>query len=166
MDPHGSFAGPPYNFPYATPFVEKDVGDCTATVPPLSPDPDTETATVDIDVAYPSYECTFSMVFQNTGAVPFAIGGYTDDVTPPLELLGDTCTTTEEDPDGSLDLKEKASITCTLHIMQEAEQGAQYSFTVQACPGACEGSIIERAAVRRSLEAPAKISFKVASESR
>jgi hypothetical protein len=166
LDPHGSFADAPYNFPYASPFFEKDVGSCTTTIPPVSPDPDTETAMVDIAVAYPSYEFTFSMVFQNTSMVPFTIGGYTSDVSPPLELLNGTCTTTEENPNGSVDENEMASITCTVHIMQEAEQGAQYSFMIEACSGACEGSIIQRAAFYRSLQAPAEISFRVASERR
>jgi hypothetical protein len=114
LDQHGSFA-----FPYATPFVEKDVGSCDASVPPPDDSVDDQVATVAIAVAYPSYECTFTLVISNSGTEPFTIGGW------------------------------------------------QYSFQISACPGPCDGSIIQRAGLFGNWRgAPAEISFRLASEER
>lgn len=161
LDPVTS--GNPWGFSYSVPFVPKDVGSCLATVPPADDGVDDQMATVMIANAYPSYECTFTLIVSNSGLEPFTIGGFTNNVVSPLELLDDTCTTTEED----LDVGEMAAIECTIHVMQEADQQATYGFTISACSGPCDGTIIERAGLYHGWrQAPAEISLRVASEVR
>lgn len=171
LDPHGSFS-----FPYASPFVEKDVGSCLAAILPEDSAPEGEQAvTVTIGNAYPSYECTFAFLFTNTGSVPFSIGGYETDVQSPLELLNDTCII--RTPDGTqeeveLDVGESAAVECTVHVMQEAEQSQVYQFTVNACAPPCGAPLVRWSipdrfrdlAFRSSL--PATISVSISSGSR
>ena len=142
LDPHGSF-----DFPYAVPFVEKNVGECLAGIAPPEAAPEgDQVAIVTIHTAYPSYECTFTFLITNTGNVPFSIAGYSTDVAPPLELMNHTCTTTKPDGGSSgavqLDIGQSAIIQCTIHIMQEAQQAHTYSFTISACGDPCDGSFV------------------------
>jgi len=150
----------------------KDVGECLASIPVADPTKDDQVATVTIGNAYPSYECTFTLVISNTGTVPFTIAGYSDDVVPPLELLNDTCTTTEElggtaGTGVELDVGEKGSIECTIHIMEEAQQVHQYAFTIGACSVPCDSSIIQQLGIFGwPRGAPAALGLSIASETR
>jgi hypothetical protein len=156
-DPYGSFP----SFAYSDPFVEVDVGRCEAEIPPPVANPDGDlVATVTIGNAYPSYECTFTLVLSNTGSLPFSLVRGTTDVHPPLELLDGACAISgNELQEGDL-----ATIKCTVHVMEEALQSHVYNFTISACAAPCDSSVAQRFGYlgwRRGL--PASIGLSIAS---
>lgn len=161
LDPHGSF-----DFPYASPFVEKDVGNCNAEIPTPSTDPESDlVAIITIGNAYPSYECTFSLVISNTGSIPFGLSGGNSSVEPPLELHDDACDISESE----LQEGERATVQCTIHVMEEALQGQAYGFTISPCAAPCGEPVVRRSipeefgtfTLRRAL--PASIGLSISS---
>ncbi len=116
-DPHGSF-----QFPYSSPFIEKDVAECAVEIDPDTDDPDfgAQVAKVTIENAYPSYECTITLYLSNTGSIPFNIAGSTlsDIANLPIELKDGVCgfDSVQVDPG------EEEKLECTVHVLQDAEQ--------------------------------------------
>lgn len=145
----------------------KDVGECLATLaPPVGSPEGEQLATVTIGNAYPSYECTFTFVIRNAGSIPFFIGSLNTAVGSPLELLDDTCTTIIPDGGDTGILAEGASATiqCTIHVMQEAEQNHLYSFTISACGDPCDGSLLRAFwQLGRGRGAPASLGLSITS---
>jgi hypothetical protein len=105
----------------------KDVGSCVIT------GEGTQTLEVTINNAYPSYECTIDASITNNGTIPFNVVGarVTGLDGAPIELLGGDCTYPEDPqvdpPDGEF------PISCTLHVLQSAAQGATYTADVTVC---------------------------------
>lgn len=101
---------------------QKDVGSCEVT------GVGTQTLDVTIKNAYPSYECTITAGITNTGDIPFNVVGavITDDV--PIEVL--EC---DWPDDPQVDPRGEFEAVCTVHVLQEAEQGATYEVDVTVC---------------------------------
>jgi hypothetical protein len=104
----------------------KDVGSCVVT------GEGTQTLDVTINNAYPSYECTIDASITNTGDIPFnVVGAVVKGLEgQPIELLGSNCT---YPLDPQVDPGKEFPISCTLHVMQAAAQGATYTVDVQVC---------------------------------
>lgn len=112
------------NFTDFSAFERKDVGECRVALG--DQDFGNQVATVTINNAYPSYECTITLELSNTGSIPFNVIGSAISLTTPLELLNVDAST-----DGSgecsvplqqIDPGEDETMTCTVHVMQAAAQ--------------------------------------------
>lgn len=102
------------------PGYDKDVASCTATVV------STELIAVVITNAYPSYTCTFTSTIYNNGTLPERREPL-EFVVPPVLTVTDLndLTGVVLDP-GQEDVEE-----FSVHVEQEAEQGAIYYFTIK-----------------------------------
>lgn len=105
---------------------EKDVGTCEGRLGDTNQENDT--LFVEIGNAYPSYECWLTFDVHNIGTIPIHIHQPVFDLTG----LGDVV---EFDvlecypQDWQLHTEQFALCTLRVHILQEAEQGADYTFS-------------------------------------
>jgi hypothetical protein len=103
----------------------------------------TQIAVVAITNGYPSYECTITGAVSNTGTIPFDIIGANLIINNGNELglnqLGEACTTPADpqvDPvpvTDPLTPFEEGDVSCTVHVLQTAEQGWTYYFAIEVC---------------------------------
>jgi len=115
-----------------TQHVLKNVGRCTVTIdsaatPPYGP----QVAHVLIENAYPSYECTITLLLSNTGTIPFNFAGAViHSIDGNIELRNEDAST-----DGSgectfpvegtqIDPGDEGTVTCTVHVRQTAAQSS------------------------------------------
>ena len=102
------------------PGYDKDVASCTATVV------DSKHVKVVITNGYPSYTCTFTTTIYNNGSLPERREPLVLDVPPVLTVTDlNDLTGVVLDP-GEEDVEE-----FSVHVEQEAEQGATYHFTIK-----------------------------------
>jgi len=102
------------------PGYDKDVASCTATVV------STDLVEVVITNAYPSYTCTFTTTIHNGGTVP--------ERREPLEFVVPAVLTVTDLNDLTgvvLDPGQEDVEEFSVHVEQEAEQGAIYYFTIK-----------------------------------
>jgi len=102
------------------PGYDKDVASCTATVV------NTDLVEVVIVNAYPSYTCTFTTTIHNGGTVP--------ERREPLEFVVPAVLTVKDLNDLTgvvLDPGQEDVEEFSVHVEQEAEQGAIYYFTIK-----------------------------------
>lgn len=118
-------------FPYATDIANhrKDVAKCTLKIgDPVAPADGgfgDQVATVTIVNAYPSYECTASMLLSNTGSIPFnIIGSKLSPVIPADGIETKDCTFGDLTEPGAaqVDPGGEKQIDCTVHVLQTAKQ--------------------------------------------
>jgi hypothetical protein len=90
-----------------------------------------QVAYIDIVNAYPSYECTVTLQLTNTGSIPFNVIGSELNIfgDAPIETLENSCEFDLEDP--QVDPGEEKELSCTVHVMQEAEQNECTGTTAQ-----------------------------------
>lgn len=98
----------------------KDVASCTATVV------DKHLVEVVITNAYPSYTCTFTTTIYNGGCLPECRKPLEFDVPPVLTVTDLNDLTGVILYPGEKDIEE-----FSVHLEQEAEQGATYYFTIK-----------------------------------
>lgn len=103
-------------------YPPKDVGSCEAWVD----EENDQLLHVEIENAYPSYECTITASVKNTGTIPFNIlvDGYGSD--PQLDVVCDP-------PDGQVDPGETAEGSCWVHVRQEAKERSPYTAQATLC---------------------------------
>ncbi|NIM92148.1 MAG: hypothetical protein GTO18_00325 [Anaerolineales bacterium] len=103
------------------PGYDKDVANCEALV-----DGNGETVSLTITNGYPSYTCQFWVEITNVGLGSLVF-------TRPEIIAPDELTVTEPDPQscGILNPSEAEVETFTVHVEQEAEHWANYTFTIQ-----------------------------------
>ncbi len=103
-------------------YEHKDVGSCDAWVD----EEDDQLLHVQIENAYPSYECTITASVLNSGTIPFNIlvdGAAAD---PELDIECDP-------PAGQVDPGETAEGTCWVHVKQEAKERSTYTAEATLC---------------------------------
>jgi hypothetical protein len=107
----------------------KNVGRCTLDINPEDTDYGNQVATVLIENAYPSYECTVTLLLTNTGSIPFNIIGavLTIPQGSPLETVDegdvDRCNTNPAEPI-QVDPGQEQEFSCTVHVAQTAAQSS------------------------------------------
>lgn len=136
--------GNPWNFPYHSPFVAKDVGECRVVIDPQEPTGQTDfgaqVATVSIVNGYPSYECTMTMFLSNTGSIPFNVVGSVLELNTadPIEMLNNRCGVEAV----QVDPGEEQPMRCTIHIKQEARQNVCTGTTSIGTDGGNEWPVV------------------------
>ncbi|NIS82344.1 MAG: hypothetical protein GTO14_19535 [Anaerolineales bacterium] len=103
------------------PGYDKDVASCEAVIGESG-----DTVSLTITNGYPSYTCQFWVEITNVGAGSLLF-------TAPEITSPDVLTVIEPDPQscGILDPSEVEVETFTIHVEQEADQGANYMFTIR-----------------------------------
>jgi hypothetical protein len=103
------------------PGYDKDVANCVALI-----DESGDTVSLTITNGYPSYTCQFWVEITNVGLGSLLF-------TTPEIVAPDVLTVTEPDPQscGVLHSSEIEAETFTVHVEQEANQGANYTFTIR-----------------------------------
>jgi hypothetical protein len=103
------------------PDYDKDVADCVALV-----DDSGDTVSLTITNGYPGYTCQFWIEITNVGLGSLLF-------TTPEIVAPDVLTVTEPDPQscGILNPSEAEVETFTVHVEQEADQWASYTFTIR-----------------------------------
>ena len=102
------------------PGYEKDVASCIAQVA------DDERVTLVINGAFPSYTCTFTTTIKNMGTLPERREALEFDVPPVLTVIELTDLTGVVLDPGESDVE-----AFTVHLEQEAQQGASYVFNIR-----------------------------------
>lgn len=103
-------------------YPPKDVGSCDAWVD----EQNDQLLHVQIENAYPSYECTITASVLNSGTIPFNIlvDGYGS--APELDVI---C----EPPEGQVDPGQTAQGACWVHVKQEAKERSTYEASATLC---------------------------------
>ncbi len=105
---------------------EKDVGICDAAL--ASTVQENDTLLIFIQNAYPSYECWLTFDVHNTGSIPIHVEQPEFDLTG-LEGVVEFDVVECYEQDVQLHDDELALCTLRVHLLQEAQQNAQYTFS-------------------------------------
>lgn len=107
-------------------YPRKHVGKCEAWVD----EHDDQLLHVEIENAYPSYECTITASVKNTGTIPFNIVGGT--VTPFPNELDIRCAGPGQEPI-QVDPGQTVQGSCWVHVRQEAKERQTYEASGILC---------------------------------
>ncbi len=102
------------------PGYTKDVADCTALVA------NEDLIEVLVNHGYPSYTCTFTVEVQNTGLLPITLEELEFDVPPVLTVTDLTDNAGIKLESGEVDVE-----VFSVHVEQESNQEATYTFTIR-----------------------------------
>ena len=100
------------------PGKDKDVGSCTATV-------DGQTVVVTIENGYPCYYTYVHFTAHNNGTVPVKLQAINITAPPEITVTGSNSIGEQIDP------SERRDNTLYIHVEQDAEELATYTFTVE-----------------------------------
>ncbi len=101
------------------PGYDKNVADCTVELGANG-----DSMTINITNGYPSYTCTVSYEFFNSGTIPVILNDISESIPPELTVMQ-----TGPEEGYQLDANQHAEATIAIHVDQEAEENENYTLS-------------------------------------